>query len=305
MIKQLLATGTAMGFIYCLAAIEYSLIYNSCQLLNFAHGQLIALGAFIFGATFVLGLGASFTWGVVGALAVVVVFSLLLAGLVFIPLKDVPRLYAIIATMMVGTIITESCNFIWGYFPISLPNYLTGIVRFGGIVLAKVYVYIVVVALIVIIALLCFMKFTKVGKAMRCVSENKSMSAMVGINVHANMMITITISCVICAIIGILTIPLFSITSAMATTVASKGFIAAVFGGFGSVPGAIIGGVLLGIIENLATIFVDSVYKDVISFFVLIIVILVKPTGICGPSKNSLRGRKRTLFRKKEEEAIR
>lgn len=305
MIKQLLATGTAMGFIYCLVAIEYSLIYNSCQLLNFAHAQLIALGAFVFGGTFVLGMGATFTWGIIGTLAVIAIFSILLAGLVFIPLKNVPRLYAIIATMMIGTIITESCNFIWGYFPLSIPNYLNGIVRFGGVVLAKVYVYIMAVAAIVVIALLCFMKFTKVGKAMRCVSENKSMSAMVGINVHQNMIVTITISCVICAIVGMLTIPLFYITSNMSATIANKGFIAAVLGGFGSVPGAVIGGILLGIIENLATIFVDSVYKDVISFFVLIIVILIKPTGICGPSKNSLRGRKTKLFGKKNEEAVR
>lgn len=301
MIKQLLATGAAMGFVYCLIAIEYSLIWNSCQLLNFAHTQLIMLGAYIFGGTFVLGLGAGYLWGWVGAIAVVVLISLLLAAVVFIPLKDVPRLYAIIATLMVGTIITESCNFIWGYFPLSLQGYLSGIVRFGDVVLARVYVYIVIVAIIVIVALSCFMKFTKAGKAMRCVAENKSMSAMVGINVPANMMITITISCVICAIVGFLTIPLFSISTNMSGTIATKGFIAAVFGGFGSIPGAIVGGILLGVIENMATIFVDAVYKDVISFFVLIIVILIKPSGICGASKNSLRGRKISLFRKKEE----
>lgn len=301
MIKQLLATGTAMGFIYCMVAIEYSLIWNSCQLLNFAHTQLIMLGAYIFGGTFVLGLGASYVWGAVGALAVMAVFSFLLAGLVFIPLKDVPRLYAIIATLMVGTILTESCNFIWGYFPLSLTGYLSGIVRIGGVVLARVYVYIIIVAILVIVALTCFMRHTKAGKAMRCVAENKSMSAMVGINVPANMMITITISCLICALVGILTVPLFSISTNMSATIATKGFIAAVFGGFGSIPGAVIGGILLGIIENLATIFVDSVYKDVISFFVLIIVILIKPSGICGASKNSLRGRKTSLFKRKGE----
>ena len=145
------------------------------------------------------------------------------------------------------------------------------------------------------------MKLTKTGKAMRCVAENKSMSAMVGINVRANMMVTITISCLICALVGILTVPLFSISTTMSTTIATKGFVAAVFGGFGSIPGAVVGGVLLGIIENLATIYVDAVYKDVISFFVLIIVILIKPSGICGASKASLRGRKTSLLRRKEE----
>ena len=301
MVLQLLATGAAMGFVYCLVAIEYSLIWNSCQLLNFAHTQLIMLGAYIFGGTFVLGLGASYLLGAAGALAVMAVVSLLLAALVFIPLKDVPRLYAIIATLMVGTIITESCNFLWGYFPLSLTGYLSGVVRIGNVVLARVYLYIVAVAIVVIVALTCFMKLTKTGKAMRCVAENKSMSAMVGINVRANMMVTITISCLICALVGILTVPLFSISTTMSTTIATKGFVAAVFGGFGSIPGAVVGGVLLGIIENLATIYVDAVYKDVISFFVLIIVILIKPSGICGASKASLRGRKTSLFRRKEE----
>ena len=301
MVLQLLATGAAMGFVYCLVAIEYSLIWNSCQLLNFAHTQLIMLGAYIFGGTFVLGLGASYLLGAAGALAVMAVVSLLLAALVFIPLKDVPRLYAIIATLMVGTIITESCNFLWGYFPLSLTGYLSGVVRIGNVVLARVYLYIVAVAIVVIVALTCFMKLTKTGKAMRCVAENKSMSAMVGINVRANMMVTITISCLICALGGILTVPLFSISTTMSTTIATKGFVAAVFGGFGSIPGAVVGGVLLGIIENLATIYVDAVYKDVISFFVLIIVILIKPSGICGASKASLRGRKTSLLRRKEE----
>ena len=301
MVLQLLATGAAMGFVYCLVAIEYSLIWNSCQLLNFAHTQLIMLGAYIFGGTFVLGLGASYLLGAAGALAVMAVVSLLLAALVFIPLKDVPRLYAIIATLMVGTIITESCNFLWGYFPLSLTGYLSGVVRIGNVVLARVYLYIVAVAIVVIVALTCFMKLTKTGKAMRCVAENKSMSAMVGINVRANMMVTITISCLICALVGILTVPLFSISTTMSTTIATKGFVAAVFGGFGSIPGAVVGGVLLGIIENLATIYVDAVYKDVISFFVLIIVILIKPFGICGASKASLRGRKTSLLRRKEE----
>lgn len=301
MVLQLLATGAAMGFVYCLVAIEYSLIWNSCQLLNFAHTQLIMLGAYIFGGTFVLGLGTSYLLGAAGALAVMAVVSLLLAALVFIPLKDVPRLYAIIATLMVGTIITESCNFLWGYFPLSLTGYLSGVVRIGNVVLARVYLYIVAVAIVVIVALTCFMKLTKTGKAMRCVAENKSMSAMVGINVRANMMVTITISCLICALVGILTVPLFSISTTMSTTIATKGFVAAVFGGFGSIPGAVVGGVLLGIIENLATIYVDAVYKDVISFFVLIIVILIKPSGICGASKASLRGRKTSLLRRKEE----
>lgn len=282
MFLQLLISGIAMGFVYALVGIEYTLIWNSCMLLNFAHGQMIMLGAYIFGGLFITGLGVSFVMGWVGTIALVVILGVILAYCIFIPLKDVGRLYAIVATLMFGMIITESSSLLWGVYPIYVSGYLSGIFRIGNIIITKVYAYIMVAAVIIVIALLCFMRLTKIGKAMRCVSENKSMAAMVGINVKTNMVITITISCLICAIVGMMVAPLFSISLTMANTISSKGFISAILGGFGSVPGAILGGVIVGALENVSTIFIDSVYRDIVSFIILIVVIMFKPSGLLG-----------------------
>lgn len=291
MFLQLLISGIAMGFVYALVGIEYTLIWNSCMLLNFAHGQMIMLGAYIFGGLFITGLGVSFVMGWVGTIALVVILGVILAYCIFIPLKDVGRLYAIVATLMFGMIITESSSLLWGVYPIYVSGYLSGIFRIGNIVITKVYAYIMVAAVIIVIALLCFMRLTKIGKAMRCVSENKSMAAMVGINVKTNMVITITISCLICAIVGMMVAPLFSISLTMANTISSKGFISAILGGFGSVPGAILGGVIVGALENVSTIFIDSVYRDIVSFIILIAVIMFKPSGLLGAPRVKISAR--------------
>lgn len=291
MFLQLLISGIAMGFVYALVGIEYTLIWNSCMLLNFAHGQMIMLGAYIFGGLFITGLGVSFVMGWVGTIALVVILGVILAYCIFIPLKDVGRLYAIVATLMFGMIITESSSLLWGVYPIYVSGYLSGIFRIGNIVITKVYAYIMVAAVIIVIALLCFIRLTKIGKAMRCVSENKSMAAMVGINVKTNMVITITISCLICAIVGMMVAPLFSISLTMANTISSKGFISAILGGFGSVPGAILGGVIVGALENVSTIFIDSVYRDIVSFIILIAVIMFKPSGLLGAPRVKISAR--------------
>ena len=299
MFLQLLISGIAMGFVYALVGIEYTLIWNSCMLLNFAHGQLIMLGAYIFGGLFITGLGVSFIMGWVGTIALVIILGVILAYCIFIPLKDVGRLYAIVATLMFGMIITECTSLTWGVYPIYVSNYLSGIFKIGDIIITKVYAYIMIAAIIIVAALLCFMKLTKTGKAMRCVSENKSMAALVGINVKNNMVITITISTVICAIVGMMVAPLFSISLTMANTISSKGFISAILGCFGSVPGAILGGIIVGALENVATIYIDAVYRDIVSFIILIIVIMFKPSGLLGTARVKITGSKsRQMLRK-------
>ena len=293
MFMQLLVGGVSMGLLFALVAIEYTLIWNSCGLLNFAHGQMIMVGAYIFGGTLVLGLGTSYLMGWIGTLAIVMILGVVLAFIIFIPLKDLGSLYAIIATMMFGMVITNSVTLIWGNYPFFVTGYLSGAYRIGSVSVTKAYLFIIIVAVIVVAALLWFMHFTKTGRAMRCVSENKAMSAMVGINVRANMVITITISCIICAIVGMLAAPLLSITTNMGNTISTKGFIAAILGGFGSVPGAVLGGILVGVIENIATMFIPSVYKDITSFVILIAVILVKPSGLLGSGKVKMTGKSR------------
>ena len=146
------------------------------------------------------------------------------------------------------------------------------------------------------------MNKTKTGRAMKCVSENKGMAAMVGINVKKNMVITIVLSVIICAVVGMLLAPLLSVTITMGSTVSSKGFTAGVLGGFGSVPGAIIGGLIVGVIENCATMYIPSVYKDVISYVILFLVILIKPNGILGTARVKMTGKPAVLEARREDE---
>lgn len=299
MFVQLLVSGIAMGFVYALVAIEYTLIWNSCSLLNFSHGQLIMLGAYIFGGTFVTGLGFSYAMGWIGTIALAAILGTILAFVIFIPLKDFGSLYAIVATMLFGIVISNLVPLIYGIYPIHLNNYLSGIYKIGNMVITRAYFYIIIVAVLAVTALLCFMKYTKIGKAMRCVQENKAMSAMVGINVRANMVITISLSCVICALVGMLVVPLFSITVTMADTISMKGFISGVLGGFGSVPGAILGGILVGVIENISTIYIPSVYKDITSFLILIVVLLIKPSGLLGTGKTKMTAKKPAAYTRK------
>ena len=137
--------------------------------------------------------------------------------------------------------------------------------------LQEANVIICVVSAIVVAALQCFLTFTKTGKAMRCVAQNKKAATLMGINVSQNICITTGISAIICATIGFLTIPLFTISTTMAASIGLKGFSAGVVGGFGYIPGVIVGGIFIGIVENLAVAVLPAVYKDVVSFALLIL----------------------------------
>lgn len=153
-------------------------------------------------------------------------------------------------------------------------------------VIAKGYVAIIIVALLILTLLTLFMKKTKTGKAMRCVASNKNAASLMGIDVQRNMVITIAISFVICSIIGVMVTPLYSVNQTMASMISLKGFAAGVIGGFGSLPGAIVGGMIIGVMENIGGMIFPSTFKDAVAFVFLIIVLLVRPSGVLGKKNN-------------------
>ena len=233
-ILQLLITGVALGFVYALVGVEYTLVWQSSCLLNVAHNMLITTAAFVFGGTFVVGLG----WP-----------------------------------------ISEALRLIYGPYSFTIPGFLTGVIKIGDFVFAKAYGYIIVVAILLIIALQMFLKLTKPGKAMRCVAQNKTAAAIMGIDIDRSINITTGLSCVVCGIIGILTIPLFTISLTMSNMIGLKGWAAGIVGGFGYIPGTILGGLLIGVVESLAILFIPTVYKDIVAFVFLIVVLLIRPGG--------------------------
>ena len=280
---QLLITGIAMGFIYALVSIEYTLIWNATGLLNFSHDKFILFGAYMFAGSYILGLGLPPVLAILCTLITMFLFGVLSAIIIFNPLSRLStNLFAVIGTVILGRIITESVRLIWGPLPFTLDNFLRGSITIGSIVVSKSHIVIIVVCSLITIGLQLFFKMTKMGKAMRCVSENKVAASLMGIHVPMNIAFTVGLSAVICATIGILVIPIFNVELQMSSMIGLKGFACGVIGGFGYLPGAILGGILLGVVEIFGSMLIPSVYKDCLSFILLIIFLLIKPSGILG-----------------------
>lgn len=284
-VLQLLLSGVALGFVYGLVGIEYTLIWNSTGLLNFSHERVIMLGAYVFAGTMIRQLGIGTIPGIIGVLILIALFAVIVALAIFIPLRNMSRICAVMATVMLGNIINEGVRLLYGPEAMTVKGFLSGTVRIGDMVMARGYVAIIIVALVILLLLLVFMKKTKTGKAMRCVSSNKMASSLMGIDVQKNMVITIAVSFLICCVIGVMVIPLFSVNQSMASMISLKGFAAGVIGGFGSLPGAIVGGLVIGVIENVGGMIFPSTFKDVVAFVFLILVLLIRPSGILVKAK--------------------
>lgn len=282
---QLIVSGIAMGVIYALVGIEYTLIWNASGVLNFSHDKLITLGAYIFGGTYIIGLGMGYVPGIILSLITVALIGLVIARVIFIPLRNMTMIYTIMATVMLGKIIIEFVRLFWGPVPFSVPGFLIGTVKVGGVVISIANIAIIVVAALCVGALQLFLYKTKPGKAMRCVAQNRNASQLMGIDVKYVMMITVAISMMICCLIGLLVSPLLNISTTMTNMIGLKGFAAGVIGGFGYLPGAIIGGLVIGIIENLASMVLPSVYKDIVAFVLLVAFLLIRPKGITGKTR--------------------
>ena len=279
---QLVVSGAALGFVYALVGIEYSLIWNATGLLNFSHDKLITLGAYLIAGTFCIRMGLPIALSVVLALFIMILVGLLMATFVFNPLRKMETIFTIMGTILLGKIISELIRLNYGAIPFTISGLMVGTFRIGKLAIAKANVYVIGIAVVVVAALEIFLKTTKTGKAMRCVSQNKKAAELMGINVKQNIRITVAISSVICMIIGFMIIPLYNVSLTMASMIGLKGFAAGVVGGFGYLPGCIVGGIVVGLVESMSALVIPSVYKDAVAFLVLIIFLMIKPSGIMG-----------------------
>lgn len=283
---QFLVTGVAMGFIYSLIATEYTLIYNATGLVNFAHESFIVLGAYIFAGTFVRAIELPFWLAIILTLVCMGAFGVMVSTIVLNPLRNMQFVtYAMFGTMMLSRIILEFVRIYWGALPFTVKGFLRKSVNIGSTVLTESYLYIIGISILIIVALQLFFKYTKEGRAMKCVSQNKDAAALMGINVTRSINTTVAMSSILCGIVGILCAPIYNVNTSMVSAVALKGFCAGVIGGFGSYPGAIVGGILIGLLEQFSILFVPTIYKDVVAFVVMIIFLLVRPSGIVRAKK--------------------
>jgi len=280
-----LVSGISLGSIYALIALGYTMVYGIAKMLNFAHGDVIMVGAFVI-------FTVSTTWGlppVVGVLISIVfctVFGMLIEKVAYKPLRKASSLAVLITAIGVSYLLQNAAQLIFG----SSTKTFTSVVHIpairlfdGALVISGETIATIMVSVIIMIALTLFINRTKPGRAMLAVAEDRGAAQLMGINVNATISLTFAIGSGLAAIAGAL---LCSAYPALSPTTGAmpgiKAFTAAVFGGIGSIPGAMIGGILLGVIENLSKGYISTQLSDAIVFAVLIIVLLVKPTGILG-----------------------
>ena len=280
-----LVNGLSLGSVYAIIALGYSMVYGIAKMLNFAHGDIIMVGAYIaFCVMQYLGLPP-----IVAVLAAMVVCTLLgvfIERLAYKPLRQATSLAVLITAIGMSYLLQNAALLIWGANPKVFPSVVTipSIQLFNGQLKITGETIVTVLANVVImIALTLFTGKTQMGKAMRAVSEDKGAAELMGINVNLTISVTFAIGSALAAIAGVL---LCSSSPALMPTTGSmpgiKAFTAAVFGGIGSIPGALVGGVLLGVIEILGKAYVSTELADALVFAVLIVVLLVKPTGLLG-----------------------
>ena len=279
-----LISGISLGSVYALIALGYTMVYGIAKMLNFAHGDVIMVGGYIsFCAVSYLGLPG---WiGVVLAVLVCTVLGVVIERLAYKPLRAAPSLAVLITAIGVSYFLQNSALLIWGAASISYPPLISGSLPLFGGKLSIPYVSLltVVVCLVIMAALTTFINQSKMGKAMRACSEDKGAAQLMGINVNATISTTFAIGSALAAIAGVLLCSSYSLLSPTTGSMPGiKAFTAAVFGGIGSIPGAFLGGLLLGIIESLAKAYISTNLANSIVFAVLIVVLLVRPAGLLG-----------------------
>ena len=279
-----LISGISLGSVYALIALGYTMVYGIAKMLNFAHGDVIMVGGYIsFCAVSYLGLPG---WiGVVLAVLVCTVLGVVIERLAYTPLRAAPSLAVLITAIGVSYFLQNSALLIWGAASISYPPLISGSLPLFGGKLSIPYVSLLTVAvcLVIMAALTTFINQSKMGKAMRACSEDKGAAQLMGINVNATISTTFAIGSALAAIAGVLLCSSYSILSPTTGSMPGiKAFTAAVFGGIGSIPGAFLGGLLLGIIESLAKAYISTNLANSIVFAVLIVVLLVRPAGLLG-----------------------
>ena len=280
-----LVNGISLGSIYAIIALGYTMVYGIAKMLNFAHGDIIMVGAYIIFC-------AAQYWNMplpvslLIAMVVCTALGITIEKLAYKPLRQATSLAVLITAIGMSYLLQNTALLIWGANPKVFPDMIdTGSLSlFGGQLLIKGETLITIaVNILIMIGLTLFTSRTRMGKAMRCVSEDRGAAELMGINVNSTISITFAIGSALAAIAGVLlcsSYPMLMPTTGSMPGI--KAFTAAVFGGIGSIPGAMLGGVLLGVIEILGKAYISTELGDAIVFAVLIIVLLVRPTGLLG-----------------------
>ena len=281
-------TGISLGSIYAIIALGYTMVYGIAKMLNFAHGDVIMVGAYV--CFFAMG---SFDLppvaGVLLAVVVCTVLGIVIERLAYKPLRSAPSLAVLITAIGVSYLLQNGAQILWGaatktFTPIVSTDPEARLVLVPGqLSISYVAILSIVCCVVVMAALTLFTGRTKMGKAMRACSEDKGAAQLMGIDVNTTISMTFAIGSALAAIAGVLMCSAYPVLSPTTGSMPGiRAFTAAVFGGIGSIPGALLGGILLGVIETFAKAYISTDLSDAVVFAVLIIVLLVRPAGLLG-----------------------
>ena len=274
-------SGIAAGSIYALVALGFVLIFKATDVVNFAQGEMVMLGAYL-GVTFYTILKLPFLVVFLIVLGITAIFGVFVERVACGPLRKQSVLTVIIATIAVGIMMRSGARLIWGPELWPFPAVMSrNPLKIGSAMITPESLGIIGIALAAMAVFYLFFKYTKMGKAMRACSQNQDASALMGVSVKGIFSLTWGISCGLAATGGILLAPLQAPSPTMGL-IAIPAFAAAIIGGFESLPGAVIGGFLVGIIQNLSGYYISSVLKDIVAFLMLIAILMIKPSGLFG-----------------------
>ena len=278
-----LISGLSLGSIYALIALGYTMVYGIAKMLNFAHGDVIMVGAYAV-IVCIGSMGLPVWLTVILSILVCVALGVLIERIAYKPLRQSPPLTVLITAIGVSYLLQSLAQLIFGShmrsFPavISIPAIQLGELTVKGEALATL-----LVSALIMVALTLFINKTRLGKAMRAVSEDQGAAELMGISVNRTISFTFAIGSALAAVAGIFYGSTYGFIGPYTGSMPGiKAFVAAVFGGIGSIPGAMVGGLALGIIENMSKAYISTELSDAIVFGVLIIVLLLKPTGLLG-----------------------
>lgn len=283
---QQVINGLSLGSIYALIALGYTMVYGIIKLINFAHGDIYMLGAYVAFITTTY-FGFSFFPAMIASMVVCGILGVLIERIAYKPLRHATRIAALITAIGVSYVLEYTTQYVMGSEVKTYPTLLSNAsFTLGPVTISMQQVYIFTITIVLMITLQLIIKKTKMGRAMRAVSVDEDAAKLMGINVDTTISFTFLLGSSLAGVAGILVgIYYNSIDPLMGMIPGLKAFIAAVFGGIGSVPGAMIGGLFIGIAETMVVAYGSSLYRDAIVYLILILILIIKPDGLLGKNQ--------------------
>jgi branched-chain amino acid transport system permease protein len=279
---QLLATGLAMGSIYALVALGFVLIFNAVNVVNFAQGEFVMVPAFV--AVWLISfLKIPFPFAYLLTLIFMAIFGIVFQRVAYYPLRNRSFLPVIISTIGVSIFLKNAAQLVFGAEPQLMPRPTSSnVLNLRGVCIDPQHVVIIVVTLILLVLQHLFFERTSLGKKMQATAQDKEMARLLGVRVSRMIVLTFVYSSMLGAVAGMLIGPIFYVSKEMGAMLGLKAFCSTIVGGFGSIPGAILGGLFLGVIEVFSSYYISSAYRDAFAFIILILVLLFRPQGFFG-----------------------